>query len=48
MQLHSGKTGDWEFSINVQQDVTEASSAAQQAAIAINMKRAGKKPQHNK
>lgn len=48
MQLHSGKTDDWEFSINVQQDVREASSAAQQAAIAINMKRAGKKPQHNK
>lgn len=28
--------------------MTEASSAAQQAAIAISMKRAGKKPKHNK
>lgn len=28
--------------------MTEASSAAQQAAIAINMKRVGKKPKHNK
>lgn len=33
---------------NVNKSIDEASSAAQQAAIAINMRRAGKKPQHNK